>query len=60
MRTANNSRDLFMTVGNEIMEAAGALRIPWCEYVNMRPLFERYFRVSAGSSIATLTPISPR
>jgi len=44
MRGTNCPRDLFMTVGNEIMEAAGALRCRWFEHVNLRPIFERYFR----------------
>jgi glycine amidinotransferase len=43
VRGTNCPRDLFMTVGNEIMEAAGALRSRWYEYLNLRPIFERYF-----------------
>lgn len=43
MRGTNCPRDLFMTVGNEIIEAAGALRSRWFEHLNLRPIFERYF-----------------
>jgi glycine amidinotransferase len=44
LRGTNCPRDLFMTVGNEIMEAAGAQRQRWYEHLNLRPIFERYFR----------------
>ena len=44
VRGTNCPRDLFMTVGNEIMEAAGAIRSRWYEYLNLRPIFERYFK----------------
>jgi glycine amidinotransferase len=44
VRGANCPRDLFMVVGNEIMEAAGAIRSRWYEYLNLRPIFERYFK----------------
>ena len=44
VRGTNNPRDLFMTVGNEIIEAPGALRSRWYEYLNLRPIFERYFK----------------
>jgi len=43
-RGINNPRDLFLPVGNEIMEAAGTLRSRWYEYLHLRPLFERYFK----------------
>lgn len=43
VRSASSPRDLFMTVGNEIIEAAGAIRSRWWEYLNLRPIFERYF-----------------
>lgn len=43
VRNANCPRDLFMTVGNEIIEGAGALRSRWYEYLNLRPILERYF-----------------
>jgi glycine amidinotransferase len=43
-RGTNCPRDLFMTVGNEIMEAPGAQRQRWYEYLNLRPIFERYFK----------------
>jgi glycine amidinotransferase len=48
VRSASSPRDLFMTVGNEIMEAPGAQRQRWWEYLNMRPIFERYFREDPG------------
>jgi len=44
VRGINNPRDVFMTVGNEIIEAPGALRSRWYEYLNLRPIFERYFK----------------
>ncbi len=44
VRSASSPRDLFMTVGNEIMEAPGVQRARWWEYLNMRPIFERYFK----------------
>ena len=40
----NNTRDLFLPVGNEIMEATGSRRERWYEYLNLRPLFEQYFK----------------
>ena len=43
VRSASSPRDLFMTVGNEIIEAAGVQRARWWEYLNLRPLLERYF-----------------
>ena len=43
-RGINNPRDLFLVVGNEIIEAPGALRSRWFEYLHLRPLFERYFK----------------
>jgi glycine amidinotransferase len=43
-RGTNNPRDLFLPVGNEIMESPGSLRSRWYEYLNLRPLFERYFK----------------
>lgn len=43
VRGAGAPRDLFLTVGNEIIEAPGAQRARWYEYLNLRPLFERYF-----------------
>lgn len=44
MRSASSPRDLFMTVGNEIIEAPGAQRARFWEYLNLRPIFERYFK----------------
>jgi glycine amidinotransferase len=43
-RGINNPRDLFLVVGNEIIESPGALRSRWFEYLHLRPLFERYFK----------------
>jgi len=43
-RGTNNPRDLFLPVGNEIMEATCSIRSRWYEYLNLRPLFERYFK----------------
>jgi glycine amidinotransferase len=43
-RGINNPRDIFLPVGNEIMEAPGTLRCRWFEYLNLRPLFEQYFK----------------
>jgi glycine amidinotransferase len=40
----NNTRDLFLPVGSEIQEATGSRRERWFEYLNMRPLFEQYFK----------------
>ena len=36
-------RDMFIVIGNEIIETAGSHRSRWYEYLNLRPLFERYF-----------------
>jgi glycine amidinotransferase len=40
----NNPRDVFVVVGNEIMEATASRRSRWYEYLNLRPLFEQYFK----------------
>ncbi len=39
----NNVRDVFLPVGNEIMEATTCRRSRWYEYLNLRPIFEKYF-----------------
>ncbi|NOR13233.1 MAG: serine/threonine protein kinase, partial [Candidatus Aminicenantes bacterium] len=39
----NNVRDVFLAMGNEIMEATTVRRSRWYEYLNLRPLFEKYF-----------------
>jgi len=44
VRGTNNPRDLFLPIGNEIMEAPGTMRSRWYEYLNLRPIFERYFK----------------
>jgi glycine amidinotransferase len=38
------SRDLLLTVGNEILESTMSYRSRWFEYLCYRPLFEQYFR----------------
>ena len=43
-RGCNNPRDLFLPVGNEIMEATCCIRSRWYEYLCLRPIFERYFK----------------
>jgi glycine amidinotransferase len=43
-RGTNNPRDLFLPIGNEIMETPGSLRSRWYEYLHLRPLFEQYFK----------------
>jgi glycine amidinotransferase len=40
----NNTRDVFLPVGKEIMEATTCRRSRWYEYLNLRPIFERYFK----------------
>jgi glycine amidinotransferase len=37
-------RDILLTVGNEIVEAAMSYRSRWYEYICLRPLLERYFK----------------
>jgi glycine amidinotransferase len=39
----NNVRDVFLCHGNEIIEATTCRRSRWYEYLNLRPIFERYF-----------------
>jgi glycine amidinotransferase len=43
-RGTNCPRDLFMPIGNEIIEAPGVLRTRWFEYLCLRPIFEQYFK----------------
>ena len=40
----NNPRDLFLPLGNEIMEAPGSRRSRFIEYLCMRDLFEKWFK----------------
>ena len=40
----NNPRDLFLPLGNEIMEAPGSRRARFFEYICMRDLFEKWFK----------------
>ena len=44
MRGIACPRDMFLVVGNEIIETAGSHRSRWYEYLNLRPLFEQYFK----------------
>ena len=43
-RNAANPRDLFLVLGNEIVEAPGTMRQRFYEYLYMRPLFEQYYK----------------
>ena len=40
----NNLRDVFLCHGKYIIEAAASQRSRWYEYLNLRPLFEQYFK----------------
>ena len=44
MRGISCPRDMFIVVGNEIIESAGCHRSRWYEYLNLRPLFQKYFK----------------
>ena len=44
MHGVNNPRDLFLPLGNEIMEAPGSRRSRFFEYLSMRHLFEQWFQ----------------
>lgn len=44
MRGISCPRDMFIVVGNEIIETAGSHRSRWYEYLNLRPIFQRYFK----------------
>ncbi len=37
------ARDVLLTVGNEILEATMSYRCRWFEYLNYRPLLQKYF-----------------
>jgi len=41
---ANNMRDMVVCYGKYILEAPGCQRSRWYEYLNLRPLFEQYFK----------------
>jgi glycine amidinotransferase len=41
---ANNMRDQLLCHGNHLIEGAGCQRSRWYEYLNLRPLFEQYFK----------------
>ena len=40
----NPVRDIFLCHGKYIIEATGCRRSRWYEYLNLRPLFEQYFK----------------
>jgi len=40
----NNVRDVFLCHGKCLIEATASLRSRWYEYLNLRPLFEQYFK----------------
>ncbi|MBC7105763.1 MAG: serine/threonine protein kinase, partial [Firmicutes bacterium] len=40
----NNVRDVTLIHGNYIVEATTCRRSRWYEYLNLRPIFERYFK----------------
>jgi len=40
----NNMRDVFLCHGKYLIEAACSFRSRWYEYLNLRPLFEQYFK----------------
>jgi glycine amidinotransferase len=44
MHGVNNVRDVFLCHGNYIVEATTCRRSRWYEYLNLRPLFEQYFK----------------
>lgn len=44
MRGISCPRDVFIVVGNEILETAGCHRSRWYEYLNLRPVFQKYFK----------------
>lgn len=44
MRGIACPRDMFIVIGNEIIESAGSHRSRWYEYLNLRPLFQQYFK----------------
>lgn len=44
MRGISCPRDVFIVVGNEIIETPNCIRSRWYEYLNLRPLFQDYFK----------------
>jgi len=40
----NNPRDVFLCHGKHLIEATTSRRSRWYEYLNLRPLFEQYFK----------------
>jgi glycine amidinotransferase len=44
MRGIACPRDMFLVVGNEIIETPGSHRSRWYEYLNLRPIFQKYFK----------------
>ncbi len=43
MRGISCPRDVFIVMGNEIIETPNCSRARWFEYLNLRPLFQKYF-----------------
>jgi len=41
------ARDIILTVGNEMLEATMSYRCRWFEYLNYRPLLQKYFSISS-------------
>ena len=39
------ARDVILTVGNEILEATMSYRCRWFEYLNYRPLIQKYYNL---------------
>ena len=58
-RGTNCPRDLFMPIGNEIIEAPGVLRTRWFEYLCLRPLFEQYFQRGSGVPVDLCSQAAP-
>ncbi|MBQ4133176.1 MAG: hypothetical protein IJD04_05520 [Desulfovibrionaceae bacterium] len=44
MRGIACPRDVFIVVGNEIIETPSCSRSRWYEYLNLRPIFQNYFK----------------
>lgn len=44
MRGIACPRDVFLVMGNEIIETPCCIRSRWYEYLNLRPLFQKYFK----------------
>ena len=55
---ANNVRDVFFCHGKYLIETPGCQRSRWYEYLNLRPLFEQYFK--EDPEMVFLTAPKPR